>query len=244
MNEHRKELTKEQYLIAEELLENKGLKESIVLYHPDFHEGIVGLIAGKLKEKYNRPTVILSEHDGILKGSARSISEFHLFNSFKSIKDTIIGFGGHAMAAGLSVSKENLDNFENALINLTKNTLTEEDYIFKYFLDGVIDCNKVDLTIIDDIEILEPYGEGFKKPLLGLKNFVCTKEPFYMGENKEHLKLINDNISVISWNGAEKYKMLGCPHSIKAIGLPSINIYNNNVSLQFMVEGNEFVKIF
>lgn len=243
VNEHRKKLTDEQCTIAENLLENKGLKEAIVLYHPDFHEGIVGLIAGRLKEKYNRPTVILSEHDGVLKGSARSIPEFHLFNSFKVIKDTIVGFGGHAMAAGLSVSKSSLDDFENALIDLAKNTLTEYDYVFKYYIDGVVDCNKVDLTIMDDIEILEPYGEGFRKPLLGLKNFVCTKQPFYMGQNKEHIKLVSDNISAISWNGAERYIKLGSPKSIKAIGLPSINVYNNNVILQFMIEGTEFVKI-
>jgi single-stranded-DNA-specific exonuclease RecJ len=242
INEYRKELTKEQQELAEVILEEKGLKEVIVLYHPTFHEGIVGLIAGRLKEKYCRPTIILSEHDGILKGSARSIPGLHMKKAFDEIKDNILGYGGHAMAAGLSVAKDKLNDFEEALIAFSKTKLTEDDYIPKIQIDTVLDAKSTTINIIDELEILEPFGEGFRKPVFGINNFHTTKPPFYMGDTKQHVKLTSGNVCMLAWNSADKYREMGEPTFVKALAYPKINAYNNTVTLQFMVQGEEFRK--
>lgn len=241
INEIRKKLTEEQQKLGEEILEKKGLREVIVLYDPVFHEGVVGLIAGRLKEKYFRPVIVLSNHNGVLKGSARSIPGFHIKEAFDKVKDTLAGYGGHAMAAGLGVKEDKLQEFEDAICEIAKNTLTEEDYVPKVNVDTVLNANDVSIKIVDDLEILEPFGEGFRKPMFGLKNFKGSR-CFYMGSEKQHVKIASNSISVLMWSQSEKFKNLGEPLTIKAIGYPSINVYKNNVSLQFIVNGEEFVR--
>lgn len=241
INDARKKLTEEQQLLGEEILEKKGLREVIVLYDPVFHEGIVGLIAGRLKEKYFRPVIVLSNHNGILKGSARSIPGFHMKESFDKIRHTIAGYGGHAMAAGLGVQEDKLQEFEDAICELAKETLKPEDYVPKINIDTVLNANDVSIKIVDELEILEPFGEGFRKPTYGLSNFYGSKK-YYMGEEKQHVKIWSSTISVLMWSQAEKYKELGEPLNIKALGYPSINVYKNNVSLQFIVKDEEYVK--
>lgn len=240
VNELRKELTEKQQELAEDILEKKGLREVIILYHPTFHEGIVGLVAGRLKEKYNRPAIILSEHDGILKGSGRSIPGLHMKEGFDKIKDTILGYGGHAMAAGLSLLKDKLNDFEEALITLAKSKLTEDDFIPKIIIDTVLDTTKTTISIVDELEILEPFGEGFRKPVFGINNFHSTKPPFYMGDNKQHIKLTAGNVCMIAWNSAETYKQLGEPSYVKALAYPKINVFNDTVTLQFIIHREEF----
>lgn len=239
LNEQRKKLTEKQYKLAEEILEKKGLKEVIVVYHPEFHEGIIGLIAGKLKEKYNRPTFVFSKHNDVLKGSARSIDNYHLKQIMDKGKEYLVGYGGHAKAGGLSLKEENLDSFEEFLIQKAKELLNEDDYKQKIYIDTVIDAKDLDINIIDELKILEPFGEGFEKPIIGLKNF--EGDGFkYLGEEAKHVKIYNKNLSVIIWQEAEKYRIKNEPLKLKAIGYPELNVYNNNVNIQFIVQNDLF----
>ncbi|WCK57720.1 single-stranded-DNA-specific exonuclease RecJ (plasmid) [Aneurinibacillus sp. Ricciae_BoGa-3] len=241
INDERKKMTEQQCERAEEMLREKGIKNVLVVYDESFHEGIVGLIAGRLKEKYNRPTFVFTKTEsGLLKGSARSIDGFHLKKSFEELEAYIVGGGGHAKAAGLSIEEHMVEPFEQAMNELADKWLTEEDYIKKFHIDATIDANNVTIDIVDELKELEPYGESFPKPILVMDNFQA-KKPFYMGEQKNHVKLIGDFISLIMWRQAERYRAKGEPLSVRAIGYPELNVYNNRVSLQFTVDGDNYI---
>lgn len=239
-NDERKGMTELQYKRAEEIIEEKGLKKVIVVYDASFHEGIVGLIAGRLKEKYNRPTFVFTNNEsGQLKGSSRSIDNFHLKDSFSKAKEHMVSGGGHAKAAGLTIRLDQLEGFEAFMNELADEWLTDDDFIKKFRVDSVLDAKNLDMSIVDDLKELEPFGEAFAKPILVLENFTA-KRPFYMGEEKNHVKLIGDKISLIMWRGAEQYRQMGEPMSVKAIGFPEINIFRGNISLQFTVDGENY----
>ncbi|MDF2879476.1 MAG: recJ [Clostridiaceae bacterium] len=240
-NEKRKEMTKDQCETAEKLLKEKGMKNIIVLYDESFHEGIVGLIAGRLKEKYNRPAIVFTKHEGGLKGSGRSIDNFHLKEVFDELKSLLLGYGGHAKAAGLSIKEENLDRFEEALNKLSEKYLKKDDFMINFNIDCVLNAQKIGVEIVDELKQLEPFGEGFPKPVLVLDNFQAS-QAMYMGEEKNHVKLISDKVSMIIWREAEKYRKKGEPQKVKAIGYPELNVYKNKVNLQFTVNNDNFQK--
>lgn len=241
VNNKRKQMTEDMCRRAEEMIAKKGLKKVIVVNDDFFHEGIIGLIAGRLKEKYNRPVFVFTkDHNGNLKGSARSIDGFHLKKSFDELSEFLIGGGGHAKAGGLTIRPEVLEDFERATIELADKWLTDEDFIKKYYVDAVLDAKTIDLQVVDDLKELEPFGEAFPVPTLVLNNFKAEKV-FYMGDDKQHCKLISPTISVIMWNQAQRYRQLGEPLSIRAIGYPELNVYKGNVSLQFKVDGENYL---
>lgn len=241
LNEKRKNITKQQVEISENIIDKKGLKPVIVIYDDNFNEGTIGLIAGKLKEKYHRPTFVLTNHnEDIIKGSCRSIDNFHINNYMFKIDNLLIQHGGHAKAGGLSLYKKNLKTFEDSINKLAKENLKEKDFKEKIIIDSVVDAKDISLNLIDNLKLLEPYGEQFKAPLIGLNNFKINKV-YYLGDSKQHLKLVNkEGLSVICWNGAKKYKSIKNLNCVKAIGTPKINIYNNNVNIQFIVK-NDFI---
>lgn len=234
INQERIELTEIQEKLGIELVESKGIKEVIVLYHPTFHEGVVGLVAGRLKEKYNRPTIVLSNHNGILKGSARSIDGLHIKNTFDDLREYLLGYGGHAMAGGLSLEETELQAFENAICSYAKRVLKNEDYIPKLFIDTVVEPKDITVSLVEELAVLKPFGMNFEKPNFGIKNFNVNKS-FYMGNEKQHIKLICDGVGMIIFNGTKDYKNMGEPNNIKAVGYPGINVWKNNISMQFNV---------
>lgn len=241
LNERRKKLTEEQVELAEETLKVRGLKEAIIVYNEDFHEGVVGLIAGRLKEKYNRPTIVFTKEKGVLKGSARSIDELHIKEVFDMLSPLLKSYGGHAKAAGLSIEEENLDKFEEELINICKDKLKSEDFIKKYKVDCVLKPGDISYELIDELKQLEPFGEGFLQPVLAIKDFVVDKV-YFMGNEKQHLKLVSpNNLSMIVWREASAYKDRGEPQRVMALGYPEINVFNNNVNLQFIVNEDNFI---
>lgn len=237
INETRKSMTNEQYEIAEKKLAQKGLKPVLVVYHPDFHEGVVGLIASRLKEKYHRPVFVLAKHHDIIKGSGRSIDGFHLKETLMELAERsfILGGGGHAKACGVSLSEKMLDSFETFLNEKANQCLTQEDFQKKYYIDYVLDPHEIDLDFLESLKQLEPFGEAFPKPIFALDSF-NVKQVFTMGERQQHLKLISDNLSLIAWNGASLYEKLERPSCVTALGYPQLNIWNNEVYFQFVVE--------
>lgn len=247
INDERKKMTETQSEIANKILKEKGEKNVIILYDESFHEGLVGLIAGRIKESTNKPVVVLTKQkeledgDILIKGSARSIDGFHLKESFDKIASVLNGYGGHEKAAGLSLRLSNLEKFEECMLKLAEDTLTDDDYIKKYNIDLSLSVKNMDIGIIDELSTLEPFGEGFPKPVVVLDGFK-GKEIRYMGDEKQHVKVSADNISMIMWRQGETFKRKGSPLNIKAIGYPELNVFRNNVSIQFVVDGDNFLK--
>lgn len=240
INEERKAMTEAQVIKAEELLEEKGIRKAIVVYHESFHEGIVGLIAGRLKEKYNRPAFAFTlTEQGTLKASARSIDGFHLKENLDLCKDVLLGYGGHALAAGLGVEKENLDEFEERINELADAQLTEDHLSKRLVYVDDLDEDDLTLDLIDELDKLEPYGAGFPKPLLKLNDF-NVRRCFFMGKDNNHLKLLGEKASIIGWRQAKKYELDGSPLNVTSLGYPSKNVFRNNVSIQFVIEDDNF----
>ena len=256
-NIERKELTVEQFGKAEETLNENGLKSAIVLYDESFNEGIVGLIAGRLKEKYNRPVIIFAKHetkDGVVyKGSARSIDGYNLFDGMNRTSKYLCGFGGHALAGGLSVKPEDFKSFADAFIKDTETHVDANVFNIKnVYIDSIISEKDINQTLINGYEVLKPFGMGFEKPKFGLKQFNVDVQNStgregifypYIGKDSSHLKLVNSNgVVLLAFGQAELYKAMNEPLHLKGIGLPSINIYKNTKTYQFIIE-NDYMQI-
>lgn len=226
INEKRKLITTEQQELGTSLLEAKGLESVIIVSHKDFHEGIVGLVAGRLKEAYNRPVIVFSEDGDYLKGSARSIEALHMKHALDSISDKIEKFGGHMLAAGLTIKKENLEAFESALLEVSDKTLTANDLIPKIEVDVELRPEEVTQDLIAELDKLRPFGQGFIKPLFEVNGFAVNKSKvLYMGAEKNHLKLEDKSgLQLVMFKHADKYRGMGEPNYVKVLGLSLIHI--------------------
>ncbi|MFF2531547.1 single-stranded-DNA-specific exonuclease RecJ [Brevibacillus sp. NPDC058079] len=247
VNERRKQMTVEQTDIAIAMIEGeldestglrnpggKGLRYINVVYHPDFHEGIVGLIAGRLKERYNRPVYVFTKEHGFIKGSGRGIDGFHLKQAMDKIKYLLKGYGGHAKACGLSLEEENLNPFEEEMNKLAEAVLTEEDFEKIHRIELVFEPNELTVDVVENLKELEPFGEAFPKPVLAINNFKVEKQ-FFMGDMKQHVKLKSGDLDLVMWSMSEQYRKMGEPSVVKAIGYPELNVWNNKVTVQFVV---------
>ncbi|NLX62577.1 MAG: single-stranded-DNA-specific exonuclease RecJ [Tissierellia bacterium] len=191
LNIERKYMTEEGIERVVSQIEKKGFKEDkvLVIYEKNIHESIAGIIAGRIKDMYYRPTIILtdSKNEGEIKGSARSIEEYDIFKEISKCKDLLNDFGGHPMAAGLSLNVENLEKLRVRL-NEEAN-LTKEDLIPKIYIDMRLPLEYVSFELVEELKLLEPFGKGNPRPLFGEKNIPVVKA-FKLGKNDNTLKLI------------------------------------------------------
>lgn len=245
-NEDRKRFTEEQTKIAFKQFENENvLPDILVSYDESYMEGIVGLIAGRLKEQFNRPSIVFAKNKDVLKGSARSIDNVNMIEHLLNVKNETLTCGGHAGAAGLSISENNFENFRNTILKEIQ--LTEEQKKKIIYIDAAIKVSDITETLIDGIEILKPFGEKFEKPRFGLQEFIAdipsTGNP-YRGKDKQTIRLVNnEGFTVLMFKNADTFEeriedKFQKHQEIKCIGYPSINIFNNRTSLQMIVEEN------
>ncbi|MEE0725476.1 MAG: single-stranded-DNA-specific exonuclease RecJ, partial [Clostridium saudiense] len=188
LNKDRQELTQTGLEEAIKIIEENNMAKDkvLVVYLEDVHESIAGIIAGRIREKYNLPTIILTKaHEGA-KGSGRSIEEYNMFEELLKCKDLLGKFGGHPMAAGMSIPSENIDKFREKLNEVT--TLSDEDIIPKVSIDMPLPINKINYKLIDEIALLEPYGKGNPKPNFAVKGLM-VKAARILGKNNNVLKL-------------------------------------------------------
>ncbi|MCM0650491.1 single-stranded-DNA-specific exonuclease RecJ [Clostridium swellfunianum] len=196
-----------------QLIENSDLKNDkvLVVFKEDVHESIAGIVAGKIKERFNVPTIVITGGKEMPKGSGRSIEEYNLFEELLKCKNLIEKFGGHPMAAGLSIKKDNI-----ALLRRQLNdncSLNSEDLLPKIRIDRRIPLNIISLSLIQQLEILEPFGKGNETPVFAEKDVLIDK--FYIfGKEANVLKfnLIMEGtgrrIDAVYYDGVEEFKEL------------------------------------
>jgi single-stranded-DNA-specific exonuclease len=211
LNIQRRMLTSQVYAAAEaQLRANPGLltEPIIVLSHSSWPGGVVGIVANKLVERYHKPAILLNEsEDGILRGSARSIEGLHITDAIATQKEILRGFGGHPMAAGMSLLKENLISFRKGLGKAIEKQLGE--IVFEeptLQIDAWLGLNEVNLDLAESLEMLAPFGAG-NPPLTLASRGVTLKSAVPLGKTKEHLRLaVADESgavqSVLWWGGA------------------------------------------
>ncbi len=188
LNDDRKEMTQEGLEEAIELIEHGSYAEDrvLVVYLPDCHESLAGIIAGRVKERYYKPTIVLTKaHDGV-KGSARSIESYNMFEELTKCKDMLTKFGGHPMAAGLSFPEEKVEELRKRLNEYC--SLTEEDLQEKVSIDLVLPLQQINYSLINEISYLEPYGKGNTRPLFVEKNIQVIKASI-IGKNRNVLRM-------------------------------------------------------
>ena len=261
LNDDRRKMTIDGVDKVIDQIEAKKMQKSkvLVVYEPDIHESIAGIIAGRIKDKYNMPTIVLTKGIEGVKGSARSIEEYNMFEELSKCKDLLNRFGGHSMAAGLSLDEDNIDELRSRLNQYT--ILTEEDLIPKIYIDMQLPFEYINYKLINEIKILEPYGKGNSKPLFGEKN-IRIKKGSLLGAKKNVLKL-----SLISPRGQKMEGIIfndiqSCLEDVKSkygevqlnnmlngiennilvdiLYYPEVNEYNGNVSLQVIIKNYRF----
>lgn len=163
---------------AEKMVRRMDLDKDwvIVLGSEDWHEGVIGIVASKLVEQYNRPTILLSFAGDIGKGSGRSIHNFNLFNALLDLEKYLISFGGHKMAAGLRLEKENLRDFRHALNRLAKERLKKEHFEPELYIDGEIKLSDINEDVLPIYRKLSPFGMGNPQPVFMVKNVTVKND--------------------------------------------------------------------
>ena len=258
LNDARKNMTKEGVDRAINIIDSTDINNDkiLVVYIPDIHESLAGIVAGRVKEKYNKPTIILTKSEEGVKGSARSIEEYNMFEGLLACKELLDKFGGHPMAAGLSLQEDKVDELRKALNN--KCELTDEDLTRKIMIDSSLPLEYLNLHLIEELNVLEPFGKGNAKPVFGVKDAKITKA-MLLGKDKNVLKLkllTNNNITIdaMIFNDLENFesKIIEKYGNEELDNLynksnnnipmdftfyPSINEWNGNKSIQIVVNG-------
>ncbi len=162
--------------------------QSIVLSGQSWHEGVLGIVASKMVERFHRPVVLFADKDGLAKGSGRSISSFNLYEGLKACSKTLVGFGGHSMAAGLSIKTENFGLFMNEFENTVINTAHPEDSFPLISIDNELGFDDINSKLIDEIETLKPFGAGNPEPVFLARNVTVISSEI-VGENHRRMLL-------------------------------------------------------
>lgn len=240
LNEERKELTARAVKQALDVTEGTGLKNDrvLVVYLPDCHESIAGIVAGRLRERYQKPVFVLTRGEHSLKGSGRSIESYSMFEKLSECKDLLLAFGGHPMAAGLSLEKGNLETLRRRLNE--KCGLTEEDFTEKIMIDADMPIDYVREDLIREFALLEPFGKGNPKPLFAQKN-LCVLHYGLIGKNQNVLRMQvlssagRQMQAVCFQNVQELLLLLQERDVITAAYYPEVNEYRGRQSLQIVI---------
>ena len=242
LNVERQELTKQGMEEAFKIIDAEMQNDKVlVVYLPDVHESIAGIIAGKVREKYCKPAFVLTKGDGdFLKGSGRSIEAYSMYNKMVEVKDLMLGFGGHPLAAGLSLKEENLEKFRQELN--ARSGLTDADFIPKVMIDVILPVDFLTQSFIKQLEILEPFGKGNEKPVFAQSNVRATRAEI-IGKNKNVLKITfnsrNCKSGVCFHDIEEKEQLLnqnGKLYDFKMLYYPTLNEWNGVTSIQANVQ--------
>lgn len=189
LNDERKELTEKGTKDAMQIADNCS-DSVLVIYLKDCHESIAGIIAGRVREKYNKPVLVLTDAIDGVKGSGRSIEEYDMYAELSKVKELFTKFGGHKMAAGVSLPKENVENLRKRL-NENCN-LTEDDLYLKVWIDMQLPLEYVTMNMIEELNIIGPYGKGNEKPVFAEKNLKVNKIEI-LGKKGNVLRLTIEN---------------------------------------------------
>lgn len=242
LNVERQELTKQGMEEAFKIIDAEMQDDKVlVVYLPEVHESIAGIIAGKVRERYCKPAFVLTKGDGdFLKGSGRSIEAYSMYNKMVEVKDLMLGFGGHPLAAGLSLKEENLEKFRQELN--ARSGLTDADFISKVMIDVILPIDFLTQNFIEQLDILEPFGKGNEKPVFAQSNVKATRAEI-IGKNKNVLKITFNSRnckSGVCFHDIETKEQLlnqnGKLYDFKMLYYPTLNEWNGVTSIQANVQ--------
>ena len=213
-------------------------EKAIVLWDDNWHEGIIGIVASKIKETYHRPAVIISLSKGTGKGSARSVKGFDLYENLTECRELLDGYGGHPMAAGLTLDRENLENFRTRFSNLAYETLADDDLVNSLDIEGEMDLNLIDGRFMDFLEKLAPFGPGNMTPKFITRHVIPVGNPRLVG-NGDHLKFRakkgETSYDAIGFNMGNHYEKLITGKPIDIAYVVEKNEWQGRTSIQLNI---------
>ncbi len=244
LNDMRKDMTEHWTAEAKVLADTQYRNDKVlVIFLPDCHESLAGIIAGRLREYCQKPAIVLTRSEEAVKGSGRSIESYHMFQKLSEVKDLMLKFGGHPMAAGLSLLEENIDEFRRELNE--RSGLTEEDFKAKLWIDVPMPIDYINERLVEELKILEPFGQGNEKPLFAQKQ-VRIRSCRVIGKNKNVVKLVLEGGSRMPMDGILFTDGIAFEEEragrtvMDIIYYPEINEYNGNRNLQVVIRNYKF----
>ena len=244
LNDQRKDMTQEGVIEAQAQVEEHYREDKVlVVFLPDCHESLAGIVAGRIREQYNKPTLILTYGEDGAKGSGRSIEAYHMFQGLVEVQDLLTKFGGHPMAAGFSLPLENVGEFRRRLNENAR--LTPEDFVPKVWIDIALPFEYVSEELIEELELLEPFGNGNEKPQFAQRD-LFIRSVRVMGKNRNVVKLMLVNEqgtaldAIVFTEGDRFLEEMGDKRRMDVVYYPTINEYNGRRSLQIVVKNWRF----
>ena len=240
LNQSRKAMTEQGKEQAINEIETESINKDrvLVVYLPECHESLAGIIAGRIRELYHKPVFVLTKAENGVKGSGRSIEAYSMYEELVKCRDLLIQFGGHPMAAGLSMAEENIERFRK---KLNENcTLSEHDLMPKVMIDVPMPISYLTETLTEELKVLEPFGKGNTKPLFAQKNLRVSKLRIF-GKNRNVAKMtLTDTDGV--WKDAvffgevdEFAEFVSMHDTISVTYYPEINEYQGRRTLQVVI---------
>lgn len=242
LNESRKEMTRQGEEKAVRLVEGSDLKydKVLVVYLPECHESLAGIIAGRLREHFHKPSIVLARSEDGVKGSGRSIEAYSMYEELCKCRELFTKFGGHPMAAGLSMAgEEQVEILREKLNRLS--TLTEEDFVEKVTIDVPMPVSYITKRLISQIQLLEPFGKGNTKPLFAQKDLTVLSCRIF-GKNRNVAKLqVQDpggyRMDAVYFGDAETFAKFAGEHPVLSLTYyPTVNVWNGRENLQITIQ--------
>lgn len=239
LNDVRKDMTKKGEDEAIAQVEAQYMEDKVlVVFLPDCHESLAGIIAGRVREHFHKPSIVLTRSGDMVKGSGRSIEPYHMFRELTRVRELLPKFGGHPMAAGLSIKEEDVPEFRR---RLNENAvLTKEDFIPRVWIDVPMPLEYVTEGLVEELKGLEPFGQGNEKPLFAQKGLMI-RSLRVLGKNRNVVKLglVTDTglsmDGLFFGDGDAFQRELDGRDRIDIVYYPDINEYNGNRTLQAVI---------
>lgn len=244
LNDVRKDMTARGETEAIEQVERFYMSDKVlVVFLPECHESLAGIIAGRLREHFHKPSFVLTRGEQSAKGSGRSIEAYHMYQGLCEVSDLLVKFGGHPMAAGLSIEESDIDEFRRRLNENAK--LTEDDFVPQIWIDVPMPFEYVNEKIVDEVKGLEPFGQGNEKPLFAQKS-LTIRNVRVLGKNRNVVKMnLVTNTGhpfdgLLFADGDLFLEEQTGQNTIDMIYYPDVNEYNGTRTLQAIIKNYKF----
>lgn len=244
LNDMRKDMTAKGEAEAIEQVEKQYMDDKVlVVFLPECHESLAGIIAGRLREHFHKPSFVLTRGETTAKGSGRSIEQYHMYQGLCKVSDLLVKFGGHPMAAGLSLEEKDIDEFRRRLNADAE--LTEDDFVPKIWIDVPMPFEYVNEKIVQELKDLEPFGQGNEKPLFAQKSLVI-RNVRVLGKNRNVVKmnLVTETGQPVDGllfaDGDRFLEEQAGRNMIDMIYYPDVNEYNGTRTLQAVIRNYKF----
>ncbi len=239
LNEERKDMTQDGVDQALAMVEERYQEDKVlVIFLPECHESLAGIIAGRVREAWNKPTLVLTRGEDCVKGSARSIEAYHMYQELCGVQDLLLKFGGHPMAAGFSLEERNVEELPRRLNAQAR--LQPEDFVPKLWIDVAMPLEYISEALVQELKVLEPFGQGNEKPQFAQKN-LHIRSCRVLGRNRNAVKLtlVTEQgmpmEGLLFTEGDRFVEELGAQRTMDVIYYPDINEYNGSRTLQIVI---------